>query len=300
MRLVSRIAIALSTLLEKKWVDGQLDDELRGYVEMVTDEKIAAGVPAADARRSTLVELGGMEQVKQTIRDHRAGTSFEVLWQDVGYGWRQLLRNPGFTAAVIGTLALSIGANTAIFSIVNALMLKSLSYPEPERIGTIFFRIDGARQYDGLNDIDGEQWELLRDEVPSVMGAVESEITSGVNLLAGRSVEYVHAARVSAHYFDVLGIRPAMGRGFTEDEDRGHGPNAVILSYGLWRTTFLGDRNLIGQPIHLKGEPYTVVGVLPAGAGTTLNADVYTPLRPSRGQAGGRRRREFPRASSTA
>jgi macrolide transport system ATP-binding/permease protein len=123
---------------------------------------------------------------------------------------------------------------------------------------------------------------LLRDEVPSVMGAVESEIASGVNLLAGRNVEYVHAARVSAHYFDVLGIRPAMGRGFTEDEDRAHGPNAVVLSYGLWRTTFRGDRNLIGQPIHLKGEPYTVVGVLPAGAGTTLNADVYTPLRPSR------------------
>ena len=101
-------------------------------------------------------------------------------------------------------------------------------------------------------------------------------------LQAGRNVQYVHEGRVSAHYFDVLGIRPDIGRTFTENEDRPHGPKAVILSYGLWRTTFHADPHLIGQAIDLKGEPYTVVGVLPAGARTPLNADLYTALQPSR------------------
>ncbi len=192
------------------------------------------------------------------------------------------MRNPGFSAAVIVTLALSIGANTAIFSIVNALMLKSLPYRAPERIGTIFWRIEGSQPFDGLTDIDGEQWELLRDNVSSLVGAVSNSLSSGVNLRAGRSVEYVHAGRVSAHYFDVLGIRPVIGRTFTEDEDRPHGPKAVILSYSLWRNTFHADPDLIGQAVELKGEPYTVVGVLPAGARTPLNAALYTALQPGR------------------
>jgi predicted permease len=288
MRFSSWIRSLLANLLRKEKVERQLDHELRAYVDMVTDEKVAAGVPASEARRSTLSDFGGIEQVKQAVRDHRAGTRFEVIWQDVRYGWRQLLRNPGFTAAVIATLALSIGANTAVFSIVNALMLKSLPYPEPDRIGTIFWRITGSQPFDGLNDIDGEQWELLRDNVPSVLGAVSSSISSGANLLAGRSVQYVQAGRVSAHYFDVLGIHTAIGRSFTDNEDRPHGPKAVILSDSLWRNTFHADPNLIGQAIQLKGEPYTVVGVLPAGAKTPLNADAYTSLQPSRqGEGGG-------------
>jgi predicted permease len=282
MRFFSRIRSLLANLLGKEKVERQLDNELQAYVEMATDEKIAAGVSASEARRTTLADFGGMEQVKQAVRNRRAGTRLEVIGQDAGYGCRQLVRNPGFTAAVIVTLALSIGANTAIFSIVNALMLKSLPYPGPERLGTIFWRIEGSQPFDGLTDIDGEQWELLRDNVSSVVCAVSNSLSSGVNLRAGRSVQYVHAGRVSAHYFDVLGIRPAIGRTFTENEDRPHGAKAVILSYSLWRNTFHADPNLIGQAIELKGEPYTVVGVLPAGARTPLNAALYTALQPGR------------------
>jgi predicted permease len=283
-----RLRSLLANLLRKERVERQLDNELRVYVEMVTEEKITAGLSASEARRTALAEFGGIEQVKQAVRDHRTGTDFAMIWQDARYGWRQLLRNPGFTAAVVVTLALSIGANTAIFSIVNALMLKSLPYPEPQRIGTIFWRVEGPKPFDGLNDIDGEQWELLRDNVRSVLGAVASSISSGINLQAGRTVQYVHAGRISAHYFEVLGIHPLLGRSFTEDEDRPHGPHAVILSNGLWRTTFHADSHLIGQTIDLKGEPYTVVGVLPAGTRTPLNAEVYTALQPSRqGEGGG-------------
>jgi predicted permease len=205
-----------------------------------------------------------------------------ILRQNLGFAIRQLLRNPGFTASVIFTLALSIGANTAIFSIVNALMLKTLPYPHPERVGTIFVHVQGAEPLDGHIWIDGEQWELLRDNVPALISAISSGMASGVNLQARETAQYLHAARVSAHYFDVLGLHPAAGRNFTEDEDLPHGPRSAILSYGLWRTTFGADRNLLGQTILLKGEPYTVVGVLPEGAITPLDADVYTPLQPSR------------------
>jgi putative ABC transport system permease protein len=286
MRFVSWMKGFRANLLGKEKVEQQLDDELQAYVDMITDEKMAAGASAAEARRTTLADFGGMEQVKQAVRDHRAGTRLEVITQDLRYGWRQLLRNPGFTIAVIVTLGLSIGANTAIFSIVNALMLKSLPYPEPDRLGTIFWRIDGSQPFDGLNDIDGEQWELLRDNVSSVTGAVYSNVSSGLNLQAGHNGQYVRAGRVSARYFDVLGIRPLLGRNFTENEDRPHGPQAAIVSYAMWRTTFHADPHLLGQTVELKREPYTVVGVLPANTTTPMNADIFTPLQPSRGGEG--------------
>jgi len=194
---------------------------------------------------------------------------------------RQLARNPGFTATVILTLALSIGANTAIFSVVNALMLKSLPYPQPDRIGTLFQRSQGSATTDEMRWIDGTQWDRLRDNVPALTSAVYAALASGANLEAGPRLGYVRAGRVSAHYFDVLGIRPALGRAFSATEDAPKGPKAVILSYNLWHSVFTSDRNLIGQTIHLKGEPYTVIGILPEDATTPLNADLYTALQPS-------------------
>jgi len=217
----------------------------------------------------------------------------ETLRQNLKFAVRQLGRNPGFTLTVVLTLALSIGANTAIFSIVNALMLKSLPYAHPERMGTIFERITGSDPSDQMANLDGQEWEGLRDNVPSLISAVSSGIASGVNLQAnttesGAQIQYLHAARISAHYLDVLGIQPLAGRNFSETEDMPHGPKTAILSYALWRTTFGADRNLIGQAIHLKGEPYTVIGILPEGATTPLNADAYTALQPSReGEGGG-------------
>ncbi len=208
------------------------------------------------------------------------------LGQNLRFAVRQLGRNRAFTFTVVVTLALSIGANTAIFSVVNALMLKSLPYPQPDRMGTIFQRTQGPNPSDELRWIDGAQWEQLRDNVPSLTSAVFSPLSSGVNLKAGAHVGYVHAGRVSAHYFDVLAIRPALGRNFSEDEDRPKGPKAAILGYNLWQSTFAGDRDLIGQTIHLMGEPFIVVGILPQGSMTPLNADLYTPLQPSRNGEG--------------
>ena len=210
-----------------------------------------------------------------------------ALTQNLKLTLRQLRRSPGFTFTVILTLALSIGANTAIFSLVNSLMLRSLPYDHPERMGAIFTRITGPEPYDNRHAIDGEQWEMLRDNVPSLISAASGGLAAGVNLEAGQHAQYVHNARVSANYLDVLAIHPALGRNFSQVEDQPGGAKSAILSYSLWHSVFGDDRGLIGQAIRLKGELYTVIGVLPQGAGTPLNADVYTSLQPSRSGEGG-------------
>ena len=211
----------------------------------------------------------------------------EILNQNLRFAVRQLWRNPGFTVTVVLTLALSIGANTAIFSVVNALLLKSLPYSHPERMGTIYTRVTGPPGWDERHHVNGEQWELLRDNVPSLIAGVSATRTSGVNLQAGSQVQYLHAGRVSAHYFDVLAIHPIIGRNFSDAEDLPHGAKTAILSYGLWRNIFGSDPNISGKNILLKGEPYTVVGVLPDGVTIPLDADVYTALQASRDGEGG-------------
>ena len=202
--------------------------------------------------------------------------------QHLRFAARQLRRSPGFTVTVIITLALSIGANTAIFSLVNALILKSLPYSHPEQMGTIYTRIVGSEVSDERHKLNGEQWELLRDNVPALISAVSTRGTSGVNLGWGSRGQYLHAGRISAHYLDVLAVQPIMGRNFSVEEDRPHGPKSAIVSYRLWRDTFNADPKILGRAILLKGEPYTVIGVLPEGATTPLNADLYTALQPSR------------------
>lgn len=207
--------------------------------------------------------------------------------QHFKFASRQLRRSPGFTAAVMITLALAIGANTAIFSLVNSLILKSLPYPHPERMGTIYARVTGAHPSDSQIALDGERWELLRDNVPALIPAVTGG-WSGVNLRAGSRIDYVRDGLISAHYLDVLGIRPVIGRNFSEEEDRPGEPKVAILSFKLWQNVFAEDPNILGKSIDLKGEPFDVIGVLPQGAVTPLNADVYIDLQPSReGEGGG-------------
>lgn len=287
MKIWSRLKSLLRNLLRKERVESRLDDEVRAYAEMLTDERVAGGMPRAEARRTALAEMGGVEQVKQAVRDERAGSSLEIVWRDARYGLRQFRRNPGFTATVILTLGLSVGANTAIFSIVNALILTSLPYSHPERMGAIYTRIRGTAVTDERHHIDGEQWELLRDQVPALLSGLSSIRASGANLEAGRQIEYLSAGRISEHYLDVLGIQPILGRNFSDIEDRPHGPKTAILSFGLWKSTFGANARILGQPILLKGEPFTVIGVLPEGAMIPLTADVYTAIQASRSGEGG-------------
>ena len=219
-----------------------------------------------------------------------------MLLNDVRFALRQLQKNPGFVLAVIFTLALGVGVNTAVFSLVNAFFLRPLPYPEPDRLAVLILHEEGVSksgQFEQQDDPsqDGETWEMLREQVTAVKAASFGG-TSGVNLQIGSSAasnaRYVQNMRVSAHYFEVLGIQPFLGRGFTEEEDRPNGPNAVILSHALWRTQFHADATILGRPVILKGEPYTVVGVLPERAQPTGVADLWTPLQPHQsGECGG-------------
>jgi predicted permease len=217
--------------------------------------------------------------------------------QDVRLALRQLHKNPGFALAVTLTLALGVGVNTAVFSLLNGFLLRPLPYPEPDRVAVLVLHQEGVSSKSGQfehqdeTSQDGETWEMVRDRVPSVRAASFGG-TSGVNLQAGSgsraSVSYLQNMRVSAHYFDVLGIQPFLGRGFTDEEDRPNGPSAVILSYALWQSVLQADPQVLGKQVILKGEPHTVVGVLPERAQPTGVADLWTPLQPHQsGECGG-------------
>ncbi len=207
---------------------------------------------------------------------------------DLRYAFRLIRQNWGFSLTVIVILALCIGANTAVLSVVNAAMVRPLPYPDPDRLGAVVAIFPhGENSFE--NSVDGASWELVRDRVPSLDGAVYGGgFGNGVNLGVNGSGAFVHQARVSAGFFRVLGIAPLIGREFNPNEDRDGGAPVVILSHSLWQKYFGSDRNIIGRGIHLRGEPYTVIGVMPAGFRFEEEADLWTPLRPSRkGEGGG-------------
>jgi len=260
----------------------ELAESIREHLEEKAEDLMEEGLSREEAMHRARREFGNATLIEERSREVWQWPRLESVWRDGKHAVRQLRHNSGFTVTVVLTLALSIGANTAIFSIVNALLLKSLPYPQPERLGTLFARTTGSESSDVRRSIDGEQWELLRDDVPSLIPAVSALHTSGVNLEDGSHAQYVHEGRVSAHYFDVLALHPFAGRNFSENEDRPHGPRAAILSNALWRTVFDGKRDVIGETVLLKGEPYTIIGVLPEAASTPLNADLYTALQPNR------------------
>lgn len=205
----------------------------------------------------------------------------ETLWQDVKYGFRTLTKNPGFTALIILTLALGIGANTAMFSVVYGVLLRPLPYPQPDRIVSIQWTYKGQPE----DNLDDHQFRYFQQHRQALQ-YIAADTPVGFNLAGGSEPERIDVLRVSSDYFHVLSVQPLLGRDFSETEDRVGGPNAVILSSGLWKSNFGGDPNLIGKSIQLDGTPFTVIGVMPAGfssippAGSpsTRPADAWTTI----------------------
>jgi predicted permease len=283
----ARLRSLVRALTRRRMFETDLDQELRAHIDQYTQDLVRSGLSRKEAQRHARVEFGWVNTVKDECRQAKGLGGFDALEREARYAARQLWHSPGFTATVVLTLALAIGANTAIFSLVNALLLNELPYAHPERIGALYARTSGPEASDRRRTIDGEQWDLLRTEVPSLLPAVSALGVSGANMQSGSVVRYVRAARVSAGYLEVLALRPIVGRTFSEDEDRPHGPKVAILSYTIWQSDLGGDAAVIGRAVLLKGEPHTVVGVLPEGATTPLDADVYTALQPSREGEGG-------------
>lgn len=215
----------------------------------------------------------------------------DTLLRDMRYAFRMLRNSPGFTAICIVTLAIGIGVNTAIFTVVDALLLKPLPYPEPARLVTISTTSRTPRGVFTMPAaLDGATFFAIRDNVTSLDVAVQGGggWGVGVNMIARNRAANVKQARVSAGYFRVLGVPPAIGREFVADEDRQGGPAVAILSHALWTRVFDAQPGIVGSAISLRGEPYTVVGVMPEDFNSGTPADVWTPLRPnSTGEGGG-------------
>ncbi len=213
----------------------------------------------------------------------------EPVFRDVRYALRMLRKSPAFTAIALVTLAVGIGVNTAVFSVVNALLLKPLPYPEPDRLAAITTLFRSPRGQNEQTSVDGKTFFAIHDNATTIQTAVSSGgLGGGVNLVAGGVAANVSQRRVSAGYFGVLGVGPLIGREFTADEDRSGGQAVAVLSHGLWTRVFGGDPNIVGRSITLRGEPHTVVGVMPGGFTTGTPTDVWTPLRPStKGEGGG-------------
>jgi predicted permease len=201
------------------------------------------------------------------------------------YAIRVLSRAPAFTTTAIVTLALAIGANTAVFSLVDAILIKPLPYPEPDRLGYVIAPIRTTEGEYVVDSHNGTTWERLRDDVPAIDAAVTRSSSSRgqqVNLVVGDSAVSVRHARVGSGYFRVLGVAPLLGREFTQEEDRPGGPAVTVLSYELWQRLFNGDASAVGKTLLLRGEPHEIVGVMPRELrGEGSDFDVWTPVRPS-------------------
>ena len=220
---------------------------------------------------------------------------FETFLRDARYGLRMLRKTPGFTIAAVLTLALGIGANTAVFSVVDALLLEPLPFPHPDRLAMLEFHTRSAKGGDNRGiGATGDMWFGVHEHTSKVDAAVVGG-TSGVNFFSSEGAAFVQDERVSAGYFHVMGIPPVLGREFSADEDRAGGAPVAILSYGLWQHDFNGDHGIVGRTIRLKGDQYTVVGVMPSNFPITERSatggsgvDLWTPLQPSKtGEGGG-------------
>ena len=270
-------------LFDRRRRDADLDDEVRFHLEMMIDEFQRRGMSADEARAAARRHVGRTTQMKEEYRDQRGLPSIETLFQDVRYGVRTLLRTPGFTIAALLTMALGIGANSAIFSVVNAVLLRPLPYPEPDRlVRFVWFN----RGFEGTG-LTGAQYLAFRDHLRNLEGLSAYSGAGSFNLINEDTAEFVGGLYVSKEYFRVFGVVPVLGHAFTADEDRIGGPDVTILSHALWRRQFGEDPAVIGRSILLGDKPVRVVGVMPVSSTTSSDSEVFLPLRPGNSGRGG-------------
>src|SRR5215472_4362041 len=237
--------------------DADFADELQLHLEMLAEENARRGMTPEAASHAARVRLGGISQLQEINHELRGLEAVERLASDIRYGLRELRKSPGFTAVAVLSLALGIGANTAIFSVINAVLLKSLPVQEPDRL--VMLANPGSPS--GGYYCYGVYRELRkRNQVFSGLLGQASRIGFLVTIDGGR-VEKADGEEVSGNYFDVLGVKPYIGRMLSLDDERPPGNPAAVLSYGYWRDRFSGDAAVIGKSIRILDHPFTVVGV---------------------------------------
>jgi putative ABC transport system permease protein len=254
-------------------MEAQLEKELSFHLEQHMSQLVARGRAPDEARREARLALGGPEQVKEKCRDARGTRWLEDLLQDTRYALRTFRQKPGFTVVALLLLALGIGATTVMFTVINSVLLRPLSYPEPGRLVTLRIFTEQIGELWGFSNPD---FGDAKRESQTL--ALAAWTYGGGTISEPGEPEYVNGRQISAELFSTLGISPIHGRAFRPDEDRPGAPLVAIISDGLWRRDFGGDPSTIGKSLVYEGQPYTVVGIAPAGFQLDGNADVFTPL----------------------
>jgi putative ABC transport system permease protein len=272
----------IRALFARETVIEDIDRELRLHVDMQTDANIAAGMSPDEARREALRSFGNLPKVRDAAYDVKGGGFFETLSQDIRYGARVLTKHKTFTLVAILTLALGIGANTAIFSVVNELLLKPLPYRDPERIVMVWEVTPEGRHQNNSSRGNFKAWREQNRSFEN-MAAFTDQRT---NLTGEGEPEELTAQFTNPEFFEVLGVDPLLGRPLLPEDGDADKSNVVVLSYGLWQRRFGGQASVIGKPIMLNGLPSTVVGVMPPHfqfyirqrTGTGRPAELWTVL----------------------
>jgi putative ABC transport system permease protein len=260
MSILRNLTIGLRALFHKDEVEQEMDEELRGYLDAAVKDKMRLGMSHEQALRAARLEMGSLDGVKEEIRRSGWESALETLWQDLRYAVRQLRRNPGFAAVAVITLALGIGATTAIFTVVNAVLLRPLPYPHPEEL---VYVQEILGDY-GLNPfVWNKEFAAWRNQ-SQALSPIAAYKDFMANLTGGGEPERIIGGMATTSFFSILGARPLAGRLFLPEEDRPGGAPVVILSEALWKNRYRGDPSVVGKSVTLDGKVYTVVGVLPA------------------------------------
>ena len=279
MPLPAHVRSLLRNLFRKSRAESDLDDEVRAYARELTGEKMRSGMRYEEARRAAAIELGGFEQVKEAVRDVRRGHMLEQLLQDIRYAARTLRKNPGFTAVAMLALALGVGANTAMFSVVYGILLRPLPYPDADRIAVVYMHWlpwDNPRANMSMADFLDWKSQTTSFEDPSLYASVGRRF----DLTGVGDPEQVSGAAATSGFFSVLRARPILGRTFLPDDDRPASARVAVIGASLWRRRFAGRTDVLGQAIILNGSPCTVVGVMPEGFHFPLAvSEVWTNLQ---------------------
>ena len=275
----------ITNLFQRSKLDKEIEAELSAHIEMRAADNVAAGMPPDEARREALLRFGNRTVLKERVTAADAQTFVDSLWQDLRYGLRMLRKSPGFTAVAILTLALGIGANTSLFSVVNAVLLNPLPYPHPNQLVSVdTLYSDGA--HNNISYPDFLDW--LRDN-HSFSSLAAYKTCCGFNWTGKTDAQRLSSVEVSASFFPTLGVVPILGRNFSPSEDQLNGPPAVILSNGFWKSKFASAPDVIGKTMNLDGTDYRIAGVLPASfyfCCANFNfvpGDVYVPLGADKG-----------------
>jgi len=275
MRSLRAWCLRFAALFHKERRDRELAEELDSHLQMHIEDNLRSGMKPEEARRQALIKLGGVEQIKEQYREQRGIPALEIVLQDIHFALRLLRKSPGFTMVALLTLALGIGANTAIFSVVNAVLLQPLPYPQPDRIVQLM-RNFPERNYPAISI---SQFMVWRNQTQVFQDITAFDHDATDNLTEGDDPEEVAVVHASSGYFAVFGAPVAMGRTFTAEEDRPGGPHVVVISNGLWRNRFNGNPNLVGKAITLGGGSYEVIGVLGSTFVPDPPADLWLPLQ---------------------